>query len=262
MWVVMLVATLLILICQHPPAHAQEPPLPPCDTSATGTQPVPAFASPGLPPTLQTWRPGDLPADWTPSACLGWPQPHRQLIVALAGSFAFTGAVDDLAHRFAAISELRGIRYWSATEGRWETLITAATALTARDGQKRGDFTLAELATGRDLFFQQQDNRATNDVIYRLRLRSRTADRLEVEEENISAVRLYIFTIWNPGDLRSLYVLQRRTDGNWSFYLYGSIDGGAAGSAGAHLSSFVNRSVAFYRHFAGIPTDQEPPAAR
>ena len=27
-------------------------------------------------------------------------------------------------------------------------------------------------------------------------------------------------------------------------------------------ASSINRAVAFYRHFVGIPTDQEPPAAR
>jgi len=27
-------------------------------------------------------------------------------------------------------------------------------------------------------------------------------------------------------------------------------------------SSSLNRAVAFYRYFVGIPTDQEPPAAR
>jgi hypothetical protein len=252
-----LAAVLLTLIGLAPPLQAQELPRPPCDGP-----PVPAFASPGLPPTLRTWRPNDLPANWAPPACLGWPRPHRQLIVVLAGSFAFAGTRDDLAQRFATVSKRRGIRYWSVSDGKWETLITAATALTASDGQKRGDFTLAELTSGHDLFFQQQDNRATNDVVYRLRLRSRTADRLEIEEENVSAVRLYVFTIWNPGDLHSLYVLQRLTDGSWGFYLYGSIDGGVASSAGAHLASFINRSVAFYRYFAGIPTDQEPPAAR
>jgi hypothetical protein len=25
---------------------------------------------------------------------------------------------------------------------------------------------------------------------------------------------------------------------------------------------YINRAVAFFRHIAGIPTDQEPPAAR
>jgi hypothetical protein len=27
-------------------------------------------------------------------------------------------------------------------------------------------------------------------------------------------------------------------------------------------ASYINRAVAYYRHIAGIPTDQEPPAAR
>lgn len=29
-----------------------------------------------------------------------------------------------------------------------------------------------------------------------------------------------------------------------------------------HMASPVNRAVAFYRALVGIPTDQEPPAAR
>jgi len=31
---------------------------------------------------------------------------------------------------------------------------------------------------------------------------------------------------------------------------------------GSHEASYINRAVAYYRHIAGLPTDQEPPAAR
>jgi len=33
------------------------------------------------------------------------------------------------------------------------------------------------------------------------------------------------------------------------------------GLFGPHIGSFENRALALYRHFAGIPEDQEPPAA-
>jgi hypothetical protein len=46
----------------------------------------------------------------------------------------------------------------------------------------------------------------------------------------------------------------------WGYYGLWGIRAGALTSG--HEASSVNRALAFYRHVAGIPTDQEPPAAR
>ena len=51
---------------------------------------------------------------------------------------------------------------------------TAATPQTAETGgQARADFTAAELASGRDLYMYQRDNRSASDVIYRMRVREK-----------------------------------------------------------------------------------------
>jgi hypothetical protein len=42
---------------------------------------------------------------------------------------------------------------------------------------------------GEDRFFSQRDNRSSNDVVYRLRVREAGSERLIIELENVTAVR-------------------------------------------------------------------------
>ena len=101
-----------------------------------------ACEKPGEPPyppreataNVLTWRAGDLPAALTASECGAWIAARSNLVIALAGRFSFPGSADDLMMRFARLSAFRGIRYWSISDGRWETLIADASAL---DGGKR-----------------------------------------------------------------------------------------------------------------------------
>ena len=53
--------------------------------------------------------------------------------------------------------------------------------------------------------------------------------------------------------------LQSEKDG-WGYY---SLSGAREGAAllGSHGSSYLNRAMAIYRHLAGLPGDQGPPAA-
>src|SRR5262245_63378838 len=62
--------------------------------------------------------------NWTLPACTGLTAKGDGVLVAVAGSFAFTGSADDLLERFGAVSALKGLKYWSVTEGGWRTLIT------------------------------------------------------------------------------------------------------------------------------------------
>jgi hypothetical protein len=71
------------------------------------------------------------------------------VLVALAARFSYGGSSDALLAHFGAISTLKGLRYWSVTEGGRRTLITSATA---------------------ELYFAQGDNRAAGDVVYRMRV--------------------------------------------------------------------------------------------
>jgi hypothetical protein len=236
---------------------AQSGPRPPCDAA-----PSPAYADPGGLPAVRVWSAGELGADWIPPACTGWhPLPFR-VLVATAGRFRYRGKVEDLLERFGAISTLTTIRYWSITDQRWLRLITDASALEGSDpAKRRPDFSAPEMSTGTELYFAQHDNRSTGDVVYRLRIREIAPDRLVVETENVSTVRYLLVPLAGPGDLQALYFLEYLASGEWGYYSLARTGTGASALLTGHEASYVNRAVALFRHLAGLPTDQEPPAA-
>jgi hypothetical protein len=230
---------------------------PPC-----GVAPLPPFAEPGMPPNVRAWS-GKAAREWLPAACTGWTTAGFDVVVALAGSFRFDGEVEDLLGRIGAVSELKGIRYWSTTEKAWHPLVTEAFALNGPDvDQKRPDFPGAQLANGQKAFFAQADNRSSGKTVYRLRVVALDRDRLVVETENVTAVKMAILTMFGAGDLQSLYYLERRASGVWGYYNLSRTRAASSMLPSASEASYINRAVAYYRHFAGIPTDQEPPAAR
>jgi hypothetical protein len=76
--------------------------------------------------------------------------------------------------------------------------------------------------------------------------------------ENVTAVRFIGVSLFAPGDLRSVYFLGRTGADGWNTIASTRI----VAWAQDHKNSYVNRALALFRHIAGIPTDQEPPAAR
>ncbi len=239
------------------PAAAADGPVAPCASGAAA--PVPAF---GDPPNGRNWHPGDIAPAWSPPACMAWAAERFTVLTALAGSFKFDGTADDLLVRFGAISAWRGIQYWSVTDRRWNTLIADAAALDGSSpGRRRADFSLLELKSGADLYFLQQDNRSSDAVSYRMRVVAAESDRLIVTVENVSSVSMFIFTIFDVGDLKSTYIFERLSPLTWGYYnLSGAREG--ATLIGNHDSSYLNRALAIYRHLVGIPGNQEPPLAR
>ncbi len=235
---------------------AQSGPRPPC-----GDTPSPAYAEPGSLPVVRVWSAGELGANWTPPACTGWrPRPFRTL-VATAGRFRHRGGANDLLERFGAISTLTTIRYWSVTDQRWLRLITDASALEGPDAaRRRPDFGVADMRVGAELYFAQDDNRSTGDVVYRMRVREITPDRIVVETENVSSVRYLLVPLAGPGDLQALYFLERLAPEMWGYYSLARTGGGASSLLEGHETSYVNRTVALFRHLAGLPTDLGPPA--
>jgi len=234
-------------------ASAKTPPMLPC-----GSEAYPTFAADAARPNIQIWTRSDLPSGWSIPACAGVNVAEPYLMVALAGAFRDDASMSSFASRFGAISTTKGIKYWSVTDKAWRVLITDATALTPQE-KRRPDFGPADVTSGADLYFEQQDNRSSRPVIYRMHIGALTPDRLAVSLENVTAVRVFGISVFDPGDLRSLYFLQRRS-GSWTYYsLSIMVNPGFAGSGSQ--PSFVNRAAAFYRHFIGLPTDQEPPAA-
>lgn len=247
-------ALTFLLIAPLPAAAAG--PTPPCAGSA-----VPAYAPLGQPPAFAVFRRSDL-ADWRPDACAHLPIAPPARLLALAGRIAGPLERDALLTRFGAISQQRGIRYWSVTDRRWLVLVTGAEALSGPTlALRRSDFTADELKAGQDLYFAQQDNRSSAPVIFRMRIRDLTPGSFVFETENVTPVRYLMIQIYPAAGLHTLIYLERADDGAWNYYSLNEI------VSENHLfaasdKSFVNRAIAFFRLFAGIPTDREPAAAR
>ena len=82
------------------------------------------------------------------------------------------------------------------------------------------------------------------------------------ETENVTTMRYLFVPVFRPGEVQSVYFLDRESEDVWRFYSLTRTAPGASTLAIGHDASSINRAVALYRHLAGIPTDQDPPAAR
>jgi hypothetical protein len=154
------------------------------------------------------------------------------------------------------------MRYWSTTHKQWQTLIVKAHALAGSPrSPRREDFTLEEMKAGTVLYFEQVDN-LSGTAIYRMGVAEASADRLVFEVENVSIMRYLFVTLFHPGEMQSVYFLDRESNNVWRYYSIARTGRNASRLAAGHESSSTNRAVAFYRFLVGIPTDQEPPAAR
>ncbi len=229
-------------------------PVPPC--GATGSALVPPYAELGDPPTVGIWRDVELARD---EPCLSVLRGRAKLVAVLAGRFGDSRSIEQIAGRVGAISSTKGLRYWSATEGKWRTLIADAFALASRDTEnRRADFTPAEILSGRTLYFAQRDTRSTSLNIYSLTGRLLGPRRLAIEMVNLTAIRFVFFPLFEPNSLRSLHFFEMLEPGVWGYYGISAI---RDGSVEGYEKSLVNRAAAIYRFFRGIPADRDPPLA-
>jgi len=220
----------------------------------------PQYAAPGAPPIVQAIRGAGIAAP-AGAECLGTPD-SAALWITVAGVARTPDNSTALVARFAAISELLGVQYWSTTEQKWRPLVSSAYAITAvSSGAKpRPDYSAAELsATAR--YYRIADSRSGHDVLYRLQLRSSRPGGVVIETENEAPIKQWGLTLYGIGGLHTLYFLNERTPGVWAYY---SITRVLPNNflAGGHEKSYINRAVALYRHYMSIPTNAEPPAAR
>lgn len=246
----------LLLLCQAH-VYAQSGPQPPC-----GVEPIPPYPSLGDVATVTAWSKSDFGRDWKPPACTGWTAAGFSTLVTTVARFHHDSGADGLLRRVGAISELAGVRYWSTTHQRWQTLINDAHALAGPQlGLRREDFALDEMKKGKVLYFEQVDNLA-GKATYRMHITEASADRLVFDVENISTMRYLMIPVLHAGDMQSIYFMDRESEDIWRFYSMVRTGREANGMMAGNRSSAINRAVAFYRHFLGIPTGQEPPAAR
>jgi hypothetical protein len=224
---------------------------------------MPAPTALGTQPAMQIWHKGEAPPAWRGPGCAAWASGDYSAVVTLSGDFAFDGSADDLLLRFGRISSLVGIRYWSVGDNDWRTLITNAAALTgAKSMQHRADFSIDEMRHDNTFYYSQSDSRSSTAVTYRMRVLAADPDRVVIEMENVSSVKLLFVPIYGAGDLKSVISISRVGNGVWRYDGLSAIREGSISFGGNHDPSYVNRAVALYRHIAGIPTDRDPPLAR
>jgi hypothetical protein len=237
-------------------ALAQRGPEPPCGTTLT------RYPQAGEAALVQSWSRAEFGRDWTPPACTGWTTPGFTTLVTTAARFRQASDMEGLRRHIGAISELVGTRYWSTTHKQWRTLIEDAHALTdAQRGQRRSDFLPDEMTTDATLYFEQVDN-LSGKAIYRMHVADASADRLVVAVENVSTMRYLFVPVFHPGEMQSIYFFDRESATIWRYYSIVRTGARASRLIADNEASAINRAVAFYRYFVGIPTDQEPPAAR
>ena len=253
--VVRLVVTALLLCQAH--GYAQTGPQPPC-----GIDPVPPYPGLDSPPVVKFWSESDFGHDWRPPACTGWTAAGFATLVTTAARFRYPSGAEGLLRRVGAISELAGMRYWSTTHQRWQTFILSAHASTgSQPDHRRQDFTPDEMTVGKVLYSEQVDN-LSGTAIYRMRVDEASPSRLVFDVENVSTMRYLFVTLFHPGEMQSIYFLYRESNDVWRYYSIARTGRNASRLSTGHEASSINRAVAFYRSLAGIPTDQEPPAAR
>jgi hypothetical protein len=232
-------------------------PQPPC-----GKEPSPSYPDLDGSAIVKSWSESDLGRDWKPPACTGWAAVGFTRLVTISARFRHTSEAEGLLRHIGAISELAGMRYWSTTHKQWQTLISGAYALTGlQPAQRREDFTPDEMKEGTVLYFQQVDN-LSGKATYRMHIAEASADRLVFDVENVATMRYLFIPIFHPGEMQTIYFLNRESDNVWRYYSIVRIGKHANRLIAGNESSAVNRAVAFYRYMVGIPADQEPPAAR
>jgi len=244
------------ILCGEASTRADTAPQPPC-----GSATFPPYPDQENSPAVRSWDRAESGRDWIPPACTGWAESGFTTLVVTAARFRHASGVEGLLRRIGAISGLAGIRYWSTTHKRWQTLIITAHALSeAVGGRPREDFSPGEMTEGRSLYYQQEDN-LSGKAIYRMRIRSASPDRLVFDTENTDTVRYLRMTMFPPGGMQSITFLDREPQDVWRYYSIMRTSRNASRLAAVNEASSINRAVAFYRYLAGIPTDKEPPAS-
>lgn len=245
-----------ILLC-HPQAYGQSGPQPPC-----GGVTAPAYPGVDDAAAAKSWNVSEVGSDWKPPACTSWTAEGFTTLVTTAARFRTRSEAEGLLRQLGAISELTGMRYWSTTHKHWQTLIVDAHALTGLPPSRyRADFRPDEMAEGKTLYFEQVDN-LSGKAIYQMHIAQVSTDRLVIDIENVSTMRYLLIPVFHPGEVQSIYFLDRESGDVWRYYSIMRIGKDANRRIAGNESSAINRAAAFYRHLAGIPLDQEPPAAR
>ncbi len=254
----MRLTTIALTLTLLAPAALADLPRPPC-----AGDPHPAPGGLDEPPRIAVLLPGDPGADWSVPACLGWPADGSAVTVAAAGRLRATDGVEGLLDRLRRLSAFEEIQYWSIRRAEWRPVyrkIEPVTDVTGRD--RRADFGRDELIGGATLYFREQIESPLGPMVQRLRVLHRDANRLEIDIENASVGRVAVLTVIPQGSARTRLTLEREADDVWRYHSLTRIADLMPAPLAPPRGSWANRANAMFRWFAGIPTDQEPPAVR
>lgn len=245
------------ILCGEGSSRGEPAPNPPC-----GSPTFPPYPDLENSPAVRAWDRAESGRDWTPPACTGWTDRGFTTMVVTVARFRFASGVEGLLRRIGAISEHAGIRYWSTTHKRWQTLINDGHALSDSAGdRRREDFSPGEMTEGKSLYFEQEDN-ISGKAIFRTRILSASPDRLVFDTENTVTVRYLLLPMFRPGGMQSITFLDRESRDVWRYYSIARTGRNASPVTAGSEASSINRAAAFYRYLAGVPTDKEPPASR
>ena len=114
---------------------------------------------------------------------------------------------------------------------------------------------------GKPLYFEQTDN-LTGKGVFRLHIADVSADRIVFDTENVSTCVSVGDRVFHPATCNRSTFFGREPGNVWRYYSILRTGVHASSLVTANDSSAINRAIAVYRRFVGIPTDQEPPAAR
>jgi hypothetical protein len=242
------------------PAVAQPTvaPQPPCDARLV----YPPYGEIDGKPLVATWREADLlKLGWQSGPCLGW-QGDSRAAAALAARFRSTQTLDQLGARLAAVSRYPEIKYWAITRQGWRPLAVGVRAVAGPEGRiRQPDPPIGALQPGRD-FYYAEDAELAGRTVYRLRALEHSADRLVLETENVSPIRVAIVTLFAPGALQVATFLERLDAATWGLYEITRASADSSSMVATYMSSYVNRLEAIRRLLTGEPTDGAPPIAR
>ena len=246
--------SLAALVFSATAVAADRGPMPPCRPGDPA--PEPAFAALGAPPAVSVWRSVALGA----GDCFVELDGPMDLTVALSVRFRISGGIEEIATRAGAISHMIGMQYWSVTDGGWRELVSAAYAVSDPENRvRRGNFTAAEVLSGRTLYFVQDDSRSSGLNLYRLTARRVGVDGLAVEFVNMASIRYLLVPLFDPGALISLQVVRHLQGDEWGYYGLSAV---RTGGGSSHERSWINRAAAYQRLLMDEPTDGASPLAR
>jgi len=78
-------------------------------------------------------------------------------------------------------------------------------------------FSPDELKAGTVVFFEQLDNLA-GKAIYRMHISEASENRIVVDVENVTTMKYLMLTLFHPGDLQTVYFLDRDAPDVWRYY--------------------------------------------